>query len=62
MTNAIGYNKLCLIVDKLTIDFLHLFDNFLLNKMKWGVGIIRGVYTLGVWFGGNKPHKPYFIW
>jgi hypothetical protein len=34
MTNAIGYNKLCLIVDKLTIDFLHLFDNFLLNKMK----------------------------
>lgn len=21
-----------------------------------------GVYILGVWFGGNKPHEPYFIW
>jgi hypothetical protein len=46
MTNVISCNKLCL----------------LLLMRCWNYMNGGGVYTLGVWFGGNKPHEPYFIW
>jgi hypothetical protein len=41
MTIPIGCNYICLIVDKLTIDFHDLCKKMLSNKTSQGVGITR---------------------
>jgi hypothetical protein len=28
----------------------------------WNYSNGRGVYSLGMWDGGNGPHGPYFLW
>ncbi len=50
-------NRLCLIMDKLTIDFPNLHEKCYLTRGDKVLELVDGggVCTLGIWFEGNKP-------